>query len=672
MRRPEPWQRLLSHVRHTIPTPFVLRIGIGPPGTAPPVTATRRTPSPLPIIAANYCELSPFEKDYAARCLEYLAHDIDDAQGEENGAISHTASSCATAPTLPENECATMWRPLFDLVVLPDGSLFIGWIRHHALDLRWGDHAEAYVSDLWQRAPRMLWMHCRERVNALVRRQLPMRHRHLSVFQRKDKVTGAEADQCLQAAVRSLNLATSTAHRLEHAVLQHISKSCRPTLLRVRELMHDIQRRDRELPTGTAIALMRLLIQALATYYDSMPRDIAEALVTSAGRICDLASDSGCHQLLKWGALLMGCADDHGKAHTDVVQGDAATQALTLTLLNSIGMPGDAREAALRWQAEHHLHPLCDVLVSEEALLLDALAVYGSDAKHAQEVAEFSSRGAASDGALDVDATENNTFCGDVAASHFSRALGQTISESEGEVGMKWAPAREPRQPCLAWLPGTGADAKGCWCTLLTHSKVLLSHSKAGRSRTYNNAMSPYAAAVERVHSMLRIALVRRCLFATTDANISSQYSIITHLFSSAEAPLGCLTLIHLATTGVPSEVTEPNAHERALMGLLFLFPSLSLRSLYGGTVEHARALLSAGACVLECSPRLHGSQALAAPDTSIEMRIPVTSTQDLSSRLLGRESAMICVVHRVSDEPSAAFLLDDLCVSLHRLLRRA
>ncbi|KAG5473666.1 hypothetical protein LSCM1_04293 [Leishmania martiniquensis] len=671
MRRPEPWQRLLSHVRHSLATPFVLRIGTGPPGLAPPVGVATRKPSSLPIIAANYCELSPFEKDYAVRCLEYLAHEACDSEANEKGVILHTASAHSIVPTLLEHDCAATWRPMFDLVVLPDGSLWIGWLRHHALDLGWGDHAESYIADLWQRAPRMLWAHSRDNVNRLVRRLLPMRHRHLSVFNRQDKVTRAETEQCLQVALRSLHAATSTVHQLEDGVL-HTSKWGKPTLLCVRELMHETAQRDRELPTGTAIALMRLLILTYATYYESLPQDVAEAMKTSAGRICELASDSGCHQLLTWGALLLGCADDHGTFCPDVVQGDAAIQALTLTLLTSIGVPGDAREAAFQWQAKHHLHPLCDTLVSEEGLLHDALAAFGTDIKSAEEVALLSSLGAAGALSPDRDATENTTACGDVAASHFSRVLGEAITEVENNADTKWEPVKQVGQPPLAWLPGTGADAKGCWCTLLTHSRILLSHSRAGESHTCNKAMSLYGGTVERVHSMLRIALVRRCLFATTDANISSQYSMITHLLSCEEAPWGRLTLIHLVTAGVPSEVVHPNTHERALMGLFFLFPSLSLRAFYGGTVEHARASLSVGGGVLECRPCCTDSQTSAAPDTCLQVRIPAIAAEELAARLLHRDAALICVVDRVSAKSTAAFLLEDLCVSLHKLLRRA
>ncbi|CAM39862.1 conserved hypothetical protein [Leishmania braziliensis MHOM/BR/75/M2904] len=669
MRRPEPWQRLLSHVRHTIATPFILRIGTGPPGSAPPLAVATDPPSALPTIATNYCELSAFEMDYAARCLEYVAYQQDDTQAEESDSIVDTTSSFSVAPVFPTDERAATWRPLFDLLVLPDGSVCVGWLRHHALDVWWGHHVAAYVADLWQKSPRTLWLHCREKLNRLVRRQLPMRHRHLSVFQPNDTVSTAETEKSLQAAVRALHVATSSAYQLERDVLLHTSNSGKPTLLYVRALMHDIERRDRELPTGTAIALMRLLVWTFAMYYDSMPRDLAEAIVTSAGHICDLASNSGCHQLLTWGALLVGCTDVHAKGSSKLVHADAATQALTLTLLSSIDMPGHGREAALRWQAEQHLHPLCDALVSEEALLLDALAAFGSDAKNAEDRAAFSSRGSAGDGLVDVDAKNSTTVRGDVVASHFSRALDQKLGEAEDEGVLRWDPLRESGQLPLAWLPGTGTDAKGCWCTLLTHSTILLSHGEASDHNASSNTASRYAAEVKRVHCMLRIALVRRCLFSTTDANISSQYSIVTHLFSSAEAHLARLTLIHLAATDVLREVIDPEAPQRALMGFLFLFPSLSLRSVYGGTVACAQASLSAGACTLQCSSCIDSSQTSAAQDTSLTVRIPATCAKSLASRLAGRDSALICVVQRMPDDPTAAFLLEDLCMHLYAIL---
>ncbi|CAG9577733.1 conserved hypothetical protein [Leishmania major strain Friedlin] len=671
MRRPEPWQRLLSHVRHTIATPFVLRIGTGPPGSLPPVAAAPHPPSALPTIAANYSELSAFEKDYAARCLEYVAHQADDTQVEECDSIPHPTSSSSVAPTLPEDPCASTWRPLFDLLVLPDGSLCIGWFRHHALDLQWGHHVEAYVADLWQKAPRTLWLHCREKMNFLVRRQLPMRHRHLAVFSRKDTVSPDE-EQSLQAAVRSLHAAASTAYHLEDNVLLHASTSGRPTLLFVRALMRDIERRDRELPTGTAVAVMQLLVLTFATYYDGMPRDMAEAIAASAGQICALTSDSGCHQLLAWGALLVGCTDDHAKAGIEVVQGDAATQALTLTLLSSIAIPGAEREAALRWHAEHHLHPLCDTLVSEEALLLDALSAFRSGAQSAEYRSVRSSCAATGDVPIDRDATNSGAARGDVAAWHFSRVLDQKVGDPEDEAVLRLEPAKESDQLPLPWLPGTGVDAKGCWCTLLTHSRILLSHSKADSRHARSTAAYRHAATVKRVHCMLRIALVRRCLFETTDANISSQYSILTHLFSSAQAPSARLTLIHLATTHVPREVIDPEKHQRTLMGLLFLFPSLSLRSLYGGTVARAHASLSTAACALQCTSCLDNSQTSAASNSPLTVRIPARCAEGLATRLHGRDTALICVVHTVSNEPDAAFLLDDLCMNLHTILRRS
>ncbi|CBZ24029.1 conserved hypothetical protein [Leishmania mexicana MHOM/GT/2001/U1103] len=672
MRRPEPWQRLLSHVRHTIATPFVLRIGTGPPGSVPPAAVAPHPPSALPTIVANYAELSAFEKDYAARCLEYVAHQVDDSQVEESDSIPHPTSSLSVAPTFPEVPWASTWRPLFDLLVLPDGSLCIGWFRHHALDLQWGHHVEAYVADLWQKAPRTLWLHCREKVNFLVRRQLPMRHRRLAVFYRKDTVSPADEEQSLQAAVRSLHAATSTACQLEDDVLLHTSSSGGPTLLFVRALMRDIERRDRELPTGTAIAVMQLLVLTFATYYDGMPPDLAEAIVASAGQICALTSDSGCHQLLTWGALLVGCTDGHAKTGIEVVQGDAATQALTLTLLSSIAIPGAEREAALRWQAEHHLHPLCDALVSEEALLLDALSTFRPDAKNAEYRSALSSSVAAGDGLTDRDATNSGDARGDLAAWHFSRILDQKVGDAEDEAVLQLEPAKESGQLPLPWLPGTGADAKGCWCTLLTHSRILLSHSKADSRHARSTAAYHHAAAVKRVHCMLRIALVRRCLFETTDANISSQYSIITHLFSSAQAPSARLTLIHLATTDVPREVIDTEEHQRALMGLLFLFPSLSLRSLYGGTVARAQTSLSTGACALQCTSCLHNSQTSAASNSPLTVCIPATCAEGLATRLRGRDRALICVVHTRSNKPDAAFLLDDLCLNLHTILRRS
>ncbi|GET90261.1 hypothetical protein, conserved [Leishmania tarentolae] len=671
MRRPEPWQRLLSHVRHAITTPFVLRIGTGPPGSVPPVAVAPHLPSPLPTITANYSELSAFEKDYAARCLEYVAHEANDSQTEESDSISHSTSSFSVAPTSLEDRSTSTWRPLLDLLVLPDGSLCIGWFRHHDLDLKWGHHVEAYVADLWQKAPRTLWLHCREKLSILVRRQLPMRHRHLSVFNRKDMVSAADEEHSLQAAVRSLHGATLPAYQLEDDVMLHFSSSGSPSLLFLRALMRRIMRRDRELPTGTAIAILQLLVLTFATYHESMPQDLAEAIVASACHLCALTSDSGCHQLITWGSLLVGCTGIHGKTGIGVAQGDTATQALTLTLLSCIAVPGEEREAALRWQAEEHLHPLCDALVSDEALLLDALAAFQSDKKAGRRTA-LSSSLVASEGLIDTEATDSSAARGDVATWHFRSALSHKVGEAEDEVVLRGESVNESDQLSLAWLPGTGADAEGCWCRLLTHSRILLSHSKGGSDHSRYSTGPRYAAATKRVHSMLRVALVRRCLFETTDANIFSQYSIITHLFSSATAPSTTLTLIHLATTDELREVIDPDEHQRALMGLLFLFPSLPLSSFYGGPVERARASLSTGDCALPCTSSINSSHTSAAPNSQLTVRIPATCAEGLATRLLGRDSAVICVVRRLSNKPHAAFLLDDLCVNLHTILRRS
>ncbi|KAG5490552.1 hypothetical protein JKF63_00672 [Porcisia hertigi] len=671
MRRPEPWQRLLSHVIHTVATPFILRIGLGPPGSASQLSAPPHRPSYLPIFAANYCELSAFEKDFAVRCLEYVAHQKDDAHGEERGAKPQVTPSSAPSPTVCTDEYPETWRPLFDLVVLPNGTLCIGWFRHHALDLQWGHHVEAYVADLWQRAPRTLWLHSQEKLSLLVRRQLPMRHRHLAVFHRQDTVTPAETAQCLQAAARSLLAATSTTHRLEHDVLLRVSNSGGPTLPLVRVLIRSLERRNRPLPTGTAIALMRLLVSTSAMCFDNMPRSLAEAILAAARRICDLASDSGCRRLLVWGALLVGSTDEQATTPIEVAQEDAATQALTLTLLSVIDMPGNRREAALRWQAEQHLCPLCDALVSEEAMLLDALTVFGSDANNAEDRAALSYGVSVGDGPFDADAASSSTVQRDIPALYFRCALGETMSPGEDKASLYGEPAEGSGVPPIPWLPGTGSDAKGCWCTLLTHSRILLSHSKAEHHHPQNKIVSSHAAMVERVQSMLRVSLVRRCLFATTKTNICSQYSIITHLFSSGEEPLVCMTLIRLADTDVVLDVMNPHVHLRALMGLLFLFPALEMRSLYGGTVACARESLSAGTCALQCSSSLDLSHAPAAPNTSVSVRIPPECAEGLSTRLLGRDSALICLMHRAWGEPTAAFLLDDLRANLHTILCR-
>ncbi|KAK7197665.1 hypothetical protein NESM_000718000 [Novymonas esmeraldas] len=661
MRRPEPWQRVLSRVLHTAKTPYILRVGTGPPGSAPSLSSSDRPGAPLPVVAVNYFELSPFELDYALRCLDCAAVFAGGSTADGSDTMVDAAAQPSVVALMErDGAAAATWHPLFDAVVLPGGGLCTMWLRHHALDEHWTSCAETYFADLWNTGPSGLMERSLHKLQALTRQLLPMRHRHLNVFGRLATVTAAHLEAGVQMAVRSLHVAAAATHPLEDGALSALVKSRETVPLYLKSLAQELEQRQRELPTGTAIALMRLFVFASATYHDCAQSDMRTELVSLAERVCALTRDSVCHPYLTWATALLGGASAQTMSGASPTQHmDATAEALMLALTCVSDAPGEARESALRWHVERYLRPLLDALVSDEAVLQDTLVSFHFSGLNAADEVAVAAKTTLNAAAKAESSTGRTARLESDVSAFFHRALRPRSRKTHAAAvePSELSPSRAPL--ALSNVPGAGTDTRGCWCALLTHAQLLLSYSRTEQRLTRSADAASLASAAERALRLLQVTLVRRCLYTPTEATIATQFSMLTHLRTTAERIPMRMTLIHLSPTSAAPEPADRPAHRQLLLGLLFLYPSLRVRSLYGGTVADASASLS---------DRSHSSvpAAGAEPGGAALARIPAASRESLVQQLSGRRSALICVVERRVHGAVVAFLAEDIATHLH------
>lgn len=655
------WQRLLRHVRPRVATPCLLEVGVGPRGTAPPAPVVRGgsvSPStaPLPIFSVNFDDMSGFEVDYVYRALTYATRSWSSTPQDMSATLLGCSMACSAAlhePPCTAGDAEPAWRHVCDLVMMPDGCATFGWMHNHALDLCWRHHVLGYVADIFQRAPGRLWSMFKSTVDSQVRQAVRMNWRILPVMQWTSTVSEADVTQAITLVRGSLVRPAGTSYELEDEVsVCAAAGGSAVSLSTARTLIHLTEQRTRALPTGTAIALMRMLVCAHAAHAGTANDELRPSLVAAAVRVCTLSRDSECYRLLAWAATLIG-ADAAG----DTTVTEATADALTLTLLDLVAAPGAGRDAQLSSCAHSYILPLCDALLSEEAVLLDCVGAFRSQAVLEVRQSAMGTASSAGGAADSVDAALFGRVLGRATTAAPDRTLAMLVRAVDGTAA-----------PALPWLPGIGVDCRGCWCSLLTHTTLLATHTRAGASQRGGTTQRSPAEAADHA---LRVNLARRCLHNPDSATAATHYSLLTHLFSAAAAPARRLILVHLGgrssddPAAPPPDSPADDAARRAAIGLLFLYPSLPLRALRGGSVAVAcAALANPKGAQLAC----HAGVAECSQNGVVTLSIAKRDAARLSERLQGRERAVLCVV-QVMGSTQAAFLLDELPVFLHTLL---
>ncbi|KPI84085.1 hypothetical protein ABL78_6863 [Leptomonas seymouri] len=642
--------RLLACIRPSGTSPWILSIGGGPIGTAAPAMATSTATSnaTLPTFTVNFYEMSDFEKDYMMRCYEYLCvHGASDPSPACSAALQ-----VPTKPLLSSTDPVTKqttWRPFFDVVMLPDGAVCFGWFRHHPLDNVWIRHTKQYVTDLWLRAPASLWMLHQERLKEFMYAKLHHRQRNLLVFKPAALVKTTEAAEDFQLAIRVIHATSRRMLPFEDDILQ-LCSSERTTLMDVRHLMEHVTAQEGALSTGSAAALLRMFVSAYARYGSSTDMALMEGLRTAARRVCELARDSGAYVLLTWAAALLG-----GNAASSITTSSALhpcgeTSQMLLAALRSCICPSAAhRVAVLCDQVAEVVSPLCSTLLAEDAYIPDTLGQEFRDLDNAQDIAAAAATQLrpTSSGVLTVAGIKTGVSEGEDSV-YFSTVLRRGL---DGSAEDQEAPSYEKQQVLsaapFAWLPGTGGDVRGCWCIAFTHCTLLSAHLRLQQQHFRDNdTVAACVKTMSDAHHMLWVSLIRRCNYTTTPANAWSQYSILTHLASTKVQPSVSVTLLHLTDANADVEVEGAFACSTSLLlGLLFLFPRMELRSFYGGPKLQFCAALSSGTrlfpCYLEAS-----MDPLADPGAHVEtMHVPESMSSALSDQLEGRRAAVVCFV---------------------------
>ncbi|KPA80259.1 hypothetical protein ABB37_04559 [Leptomonas pyrrhocoris] len=651
MRRPVPGRRLLSRICARNSSPFILSIGGGPPGSTVPTSthSTTLSNSTLPTFTENIYEMTDFEKDFIIRCYEDLCLHGD---SEPSPACS-AALQMPTGPLLSSamaDNTQTTWRPFFDLVMLPDGAVCLGWFRCHPLDSVWIRHTKEYVADLWQKAPASLWLMHQERLKVLAYAKLQHRQRHLLVFKSGAEVKTSEVAEAFQLAVRAIHATSRHTVPLEDTLLQ-LCAGHRMTLMDTHSLLEQVAVQKETLSTGSATALLRMFVTAYALCGSSQDTALVEELRTAARRVCELSRDSAAHILLTWAAALLG----GGAASSAVVASapepcDETSTALLAALRSSISPSAAHRNAVLCDQVEECISPLYNTLVAEEVYILDALALESRDLVNSMDVAAAAAAAASTSAAADASFSVNlKPELGErLDSSYFSAVLqrgrGWTVEDKKALVS-----SIKRQDVCvtpLAWVSGTGVDVRGCWCVAFTHSTLLSAQLQLQRRYCSDGTVAACAKTMADAHHVLWVSLIRRCSYITTAANIWSQYSILTHLASTAVQPPVSVTLLHLTNTNADDEVVGNSADSAPLLlGLLFLFPNLELRSFYGGTASQFCTALSAGTRSFPCHLEMTvGSSS--APDARVEtVHVPEKLSSTLLEQLEGRSAAVVCFV---------------------------
>ncbi|KAL7706930.1 hypothetical protein N2W54_000505 [Lotmaria passim] len=679
MPRHASWRRVLDRLCLKGSSPFILSVGSGPPGMTPPATATVPD-SVLPVYIANFYDMSDFEKDYVVRWYEYLR-----SNGESKPSLACRAVlQMHSAPQRRATEAAlteTSWKPFFDVVLLPDGSVCFGWFRHHPFDCVWTRHVATYIADLWEKAPASLWELHQERLYGVTLTHLPQRQRQQPLFQPAARLTSADVMKGYERAAQAVHFAARRLLPLEDRVLL-LCCGKQVTLTAVQELMKQVATQKSELSAGSATAVLRMLISAYALHRDSRNASLVEDLRTAANRVCDLARDSRVHLCLTWAAALLGGSVTSSKANaaasTFPVTGAAALEprnappeALLAAMLSALHPSAAHRGAILRSHVEDYAAPLYATLASEEATLIDVLEPVIKAESQPDSVATAAAASAAAASATAslgphrpsdtpdgvVDRLDNSYFTSVLKKEEERAGDQQTTSSSPSSCGSS-------ADGLCAWLPGTGMDVHGCWCIALTHTALLASQLGLHRHYFRDEGVAALVKTAETTNHVLRVTLTRRCSYTTTQANMWSQYSILTHLASVTLQPAVSVILLHLtsAVTGDAAAAAWDAVDKTSLLALLFLFPALELHSFYGGTTSLFRGALSSGSlafpCYLESNLDAHAEV----------VRVPAEFVTLLSTRLENRETAVVCIVQSglaVKD----VFLLEELSSHLRHIV---
>jgi hypothetical protein len=628
--------------------------------------------------------MSDFEKDFVSRCYEYLC--VGGQMRPPPACRAFFQPSKGSSETcVISSRAPTTWQPFFDLVVLPGGCVCLGWFHQHPLDKVWINYTMEYVADLWHRSPGALYLQHQERVHDVAYAKLQHRQRNLRVFLPALQVKADEATEDYQRAIRVIYTTSRNMMPLENTVLQRCS-SRHVTVADVRSLLELIAQRIEPLSTGTAVALLQMLVSTYALHSSPSNGGLVDALRAAAVQVCSLTRDSNVSLLLSCAASLLG-----GEAATSArtmmtgfalpvseIRCSDVAQALSAVVCGVLSPSGAQRNAVLRHHIDHFLSPLCGTLLSEEAVMVDTLCQEHRDLDNTNDIAAAATL-TASRAALrptQVVAGDRSGVIDGDDGRHLIAVLksGRAI---EGVAESKVAPAALQQRAStveapIAWMPGTGIDLRGCWCAAFTLSVLLTAQVRLHQYHSKgDDGLRACATAAKEGQHVLRITLIRRCTYITTPENMSSQYSMLTHLASTMTQLPVSLTLLHLTSTSDGETKTTGGCdpcYTPMLMGLLFLFPTLELRSFFGGTTQRFLHALSSGTRSFPCyvEPVMGSS---AAADTHVEtVHVPDRFSQLLLLQLKGRDAAVVCVVHSglaVKD----VFLAEDVSSHLHCIM---
>lgn len=587
--------------------------------------------------------MSDMEKDFAMRCYEF----VRTGSQVPPSAVCVEALHTTTAPCIGSSSeltgCDAAWRPFFDVVMLPDGGVCLGWMRNHALDHCWIRAAYDYVADLWQRSPHALFSISQLHMQDYHHQVTPRRARILHVFRSSELVTATEVHDDHSLVLRADFYQTRDSPTLEDRI-RNLWYTKKVTLSTVQEVMSRTAQHTTALPTGSATALLQALVVTAALYGRSAEVPVMERVRATAAQTCELVGDSYAAEPLSWAAALLG-ADTASSLSAERARDRSGPAEALHALLKDVLHPSAAhRCAALCDHVTRYVAPLRESLLVEDRGAANVAAWEGqppklsSDGAAAAAVARVAALGLSPSSTASV-----LSLCNSRDSAVFVAALGGDAGHTPPPPSPQPPSATQLEAPSvsLTWLPGVGLDTRGCWCVTLTHLTLLRTqlklHQRYGKTAEVARAVK---MADETLH-MLSVSLTRRCFFTAAAYNAWSRTSIVTHLTAATQEPSVGVTLLRLSDSDA-----EDAEDDTLLRGLLFLFPRLELCSLHGGTVAGFLASLSTGTRDVRGFLERPSSALGAPPEKSVaRVRVPEKFAVPLAAQLQRRSAATVCVV---------------------------